>query len=65
MVGQIIETNSLTSKVILITEPSHDTPGEINRTGEKIIVSGSPQDKKLVVNFVSTNSNRIIRGRCS
>ena len=57
LVGQIIETNSLTSKVILITEPSHDTPGEINRTGEKIIVSGSPQDKKLVVNFVSTNSD--------
>ena len=39
LVGQIIETNSLTSKVILITEPSHDTPGEINRTGEKIVLA--------------------------
>ena len=41
LVGQIIETNSLSSKVILITEPTHDIPGQINRTGQKVIVSGS------------------------
>ena len=57
LVGQIIETNFLSSKVILITEPSHDIPGQINRTGEKLIVSGSQEDGKLIVNYANTNSD--------
>ena len=57
LVGQIIETNFLSSKVILITEPSHDIPGQINRTGEKIIVSGSQTDGNLIVNYANTNSD--------
>jgi len=57
LVGQIIETNFLSSKVILITEPTHDVPGQINRTGEKLIVSGSRENGKLVVNYANTNSD--------
>ena len=57
LVGQIIEVNSLSSKVILITEPSHDVPGQINRTGEKIIISGSQQKRKLIVNYANTNTD--------
>ena len=57
LVGQIIEVNSLSSKVILITEPSHDVPGQINRTGEKIIISGSQEKRKLIVNYANTNSD--------
>ena len=57
LVGQIVETSFLSSKVILITEPSHDIPGQVNRTGEKIIVSGSKEDGKLIVNYASTNSD--------
>ena len=57
LVGQIIEVNSLSSKVVLITEPSHDVPGQINRTGEKIIISGSQEKRKLIVNYANTNSD--------
>ena len=57
LVGQIIEVNSLSSKVILITEPSHDVPGQINRTGEKIIISGSQEKRKLIVNYANTNTD--------
>ena len=57
LVGQIIEVNSLSSKVVLITEPSHDVPGQINRTGEKIIISGSQGKRKLIVNYANTNSD--------
>ncbi len=57
LVGQIIETSFLSSKVILITEPTHDIPGQVNRTGEKIIVSGSKDDGKLIVNYAGTNSD--------
>ena len=56
MVGQIIEVNSLSSKVVLITEPSHDVPGQINRTGEKIIISGSQEKRKLIVNYLMRES---------
>ena len=57
LVGQIIEVNSLSSKVVLITEPSHDVPGQINRTGEKIIISGSQEKRKLIVNYANTNTD--------
>ena len=57
LVGQIIEVNSLSSKVVLITEPSHDVPGQINRTGEKVIISGSQEKRKLIVNYANTNSD--------
>ncbi len=57
LVGQIIETNFLSSKVILITEPSHDVPGQINRTGEKVIVSGSQDKGKLIIKYANTTSD--------
>jgi len=60
LVGQIIETNSLSSKVMLITEPTHDIPGQINRTGQKVIVSGSANDEKLIINYANINSDIVV-----
>ena len=60
LVGQIIETNSLSSKVILITEPTHDIPGQINRTGQKVIVSGSGDKEKLMINYANINSDILV-----
>jgi rod shape-determining protein MreC len=60
LVGQIIETNSLSSKVMLITEPTHDIPGQINRTGQKVIVSGSDNDVKLIINYANINSDIVV-----
>lgn len=60
LVGQIIETNSLSSKVMLITEPTHDIPGQINRTGQKVIVSGSDNDEKLIINYANINSDIVV-----
>ena len=60
LVGQIIETNSLSSKVILITEPTHDIPGQINRTGQKVIVSGSGEKEKLIINYANINSDIVV-----
>ena len=60
LVGQIIEANSLSSKVILITEPTHDTPGQINRTGQKVIVSGSGDKEKLIINYANINSDILV-----
>lgn len=51
LVGQIIETNFLSSKVMLISEPTHTTPGQINRTGEKVLINGSENSTKLLINY--------------
>ena len=51
LVGQVIETAFVSSKVILITEPTHNTPAVINRTGTNILVTGHANDEKLVVPY--------------
>lgn len=57
LVGQIIETSYLSSKVILITEPSHKIPAEINRTGLKVLLSGLRSTEKLSIDFLSPNTD--------
>ena len=41
LIGQVTETTFVSSKIILINDVSHNVPGEISRTGEKVIVSGT------------------------
>ena len=38
LVGQVIETTFVSSKVILITEPTHTVPAVVDRTGANILV---------------------------
>ena len=51
LVGQIIDTAFLSSKVILITDPSHTTPAVVNRTGVNILVSGHINEGILIVPY--------------
>ena len=51
LVGQIIDKAFLSSKVILITDPSHTIPSVVNRTGENILVSGHETAGILVVQY--------------
>ncbi|HIF14089.1 MAG TPA: hypothetical protein EYQ86_01610, partial [Bacteroidetes bacterium] len=36
LIGQVIEVNYLTSKVLLISDLNHNVPAQITRTGEKL-----------------------------
>ena len=47
----------MSSKVILINDTSHNVPGEINRTGEKVIVSGTKDRNKLEIDFLALNTD--------
>ena len=47
----------VSSKVILINDTSHNVPGEISRTGEKVIVSGTKDRNKLEINFLAVNTD--------
>ena len=51
LVGQVIETAFVSSKVILITEPTHTIPAVVNRTGANILVSGDANDGKLIAPY--------------
>lgn len=51
LIGQIIESNSLSSKVILINDKNHNVPGVVNRTGEKVIIAGENKDNELLIQF--------------
>lgn len=57
LIGQVIETTFVSSKVILINDINHNVPGEINRTGEKVIISGSKEINKLKIDFLSLNTD--------
>ena len=61
LVGQIIDTTFVSSKVILITDPSHTIPAVINRTGANILVTGHIDDGILVVPYAEMNID-IING---
>ena len=51
LVGQVIETAFVSSKVILITEPTHTIPAVVDRTGANILVSGDANDDKLIAPY--------------
>ena len=55
LIGQVIEVNYLTSKVLLISDLNHNVPAQITRTGEKLIVSGMGKDDKLRVSYAPLN----------
>ncbi|MEC9205704.1 MAG: rod shape-determining protein MreC [Pseudomonadota bacterium] len=51
LVGQIIESSYLSSKVLLISDLNSNIPAQVTRTGEKIIVKGRDENDKLDVLF--------------
>ena len=43
LIGQVVEINSFTSKVLLITDSSSNVPAIIARTGQQVIIKGESQ----------------------
>lgn len=61
IVGQVIRANPLNSEVILVTDPNHAIPVEINRNGLRTIAVGSGQIDQLRLPYLS-NSTDIVKG---
>jgi len=54
LMGQVVEVEPFTSWVLMITDPQHSTPIQVNRNGNRAIASGT-QDSlhRLVLNNIS------------
>ena len=55
IMGQIIETTPTTSRVLLITDPDHQIPVRIQRTGQRGILNGTGHDNAQL-SFIPVNS---------
>ncbi len=57
IVGQVIRANPLTSEIMLITDPNHAIPVQVNRNGLRTIAVGSGQPNQLNLPFLPNNAD--------
>lgn len=57
IMGQIVSTTPMTSTAIMITDPSHTIPVEINRTGLQTIARGRGKAQQLLLPFLPANTD--------
>ena len=60
LLGQVVEVNVYTSKVLLITDADSNVPAKIARTGQQVIIKGRSQDDMLEIPFLPNDSEIII-----
>ena len=56
LLGQVVEVNVYTSKVLLITDTDSNVPAKIARTGQQVIINGRSQDDMLEIPFLPNDS---------
>ncbi|WP_438970886.1 rod shape-determining protein MreC [Methylophaga sp.] len=57
VMGQVTETSSLSSRVVLLTDPSHSIPVQLNRNGLRAVVTGRGLGEKLQMDFLPHNAD--------
>jgi rod shape-determining protein MreC len=57
VIGQITSAEPLSSRAILITDPSHATPVEINRNGIRTVALGSGDARELNLPFLPNSTD--------
>ena len=57
VIGQIIHVGPFSSKVLLITDPSHALPVQVNRNGLRAIAVGTGQANNLLLQHLPTNAD--------
>ncbi len=57
IVGQVIRSTPLTSEIILITDPNHAIPVQVNRNGLRTIAVGSGHLNRLNLPFLPNNAD--------
>ena len=57
ILGQIVEVGPRTSQALLITDPDHGIPVEINRTGLQTIAIGRGDGRGLALPFLPSNAD--------
>jgi rod shape-determining protein MreC len=57
VMGQVTEVNTFSSRVVLLTDPSHAIPVQINRNGLRAVVVGDGLTRKLRVQHLPRNAD--------
>ncbi len=57
VIGQVIETGLTTSQAMLISDPSHSLPVEVNRNGLRTIANGTGEIGRLDLPFLPNNAD--------
>jgi rod shape-determining protein MreC len=57
VVGQVFHVSTFSSTVLLITDPSHAVPVQINRNGLRAIAVGTGQNNSLLLEHLPTNAD--------
>ncbi len=57
IMGQIIHVGPFSSTVLLITDPNHALPVQVNRNGLRAIAVGTGQDDRLLLEHLPTNAD--------
>lgn len=57
VIGQVIRTLPLNSEIMLITDPNHAIPVQVNRNGLRTIAVGSGHLNRLVLPFLPNNAD--------
>jgi rod shape-determining protein MreC len=57
VIGQVIEAGFTTSQAMLISDPSHSLPVEVNRNGLRTIANGTGEFGRLNLPFVTNNAD--------
>lgn len=57
VIGQVMETGLATSQAMLISDPSHSLPVEVNRNGLRTIANGTGEFGRLDLPFVTNNAD--------
>lgn len=57
VMGQVAETSALSSRVVLLTDPSHSIPVQINRNGLRAVVTGRGLGEYLQMDFLPHNAD--------
>jgi len=57
VMGQIIHAGRFTSTALLISDPSHALPVQVNRTGLRTIATGTGSPDRLALRFIPTTAD--------
>ncbi len=57
VIGQVIEADVLSSQCLLISDPGHDLPVEVNRNGLRTIARGTGEYDRLDLPFLPNNAD--------
>lgn len=57
LMGQVVEVGATTSRVLLITDPTHSVPVQINRNGVRAVAEGVGSLDQLVIHHVAATTD--------